>query len=181
MRLGETRLFRRFSGQVNEDIDAAGRVGDVPVPTQDRGTGGHRARGRPGRDRRERHAPERRSLRPAAQHDLLAQLARCTTWASIVCSGRIAYAGVQFPLAESGELEKELGLAPPRGRGHEPGVRRGRAGRSEETGDISIAERGQLIRKLTPEAPARPADRASRPRRQPGFSQGGCLGNTTYG
>src|SRR5213078_3902945 len=69
----------------------------------------------------------------------------------VVSNGRIAYAGVQFPLAESGELEKELGSR------HRAAVGMSQESGavvlvvSEETGDISIAERGQLIRKLTPE------------------------------
>jgi diadenylate cyclase len=69
----------------------------------------------------------------------------------IVSGGKIAYAGVQFPLAESGELERELGSR------HRAAVGMSQESDavvlvvSEETGDVSIAERGQLIRKLTPE------------------------------
>ena len=69
----------------------------------------------------------------------------------VIAGGRVAYAGVQFPLAESGELEKELGSR------HRAAVGMSQESDavvlvvSEETGDISIAERGQLIRKLTPE------------------------------
>src|SRR5687767_13717229 len=61
------------------------------------------------------------------------------------------YAGVQFPLAESGDLERELGSR------HRAAVGMSQESDavvlvvSEETGDVSIAERGQLIRKLTPE------------------------------
>ena len=69
----------------------------------------------------------------------------------IVSGGKIAYAGVQFPLAESGDLERELGSR------HRAAVGMSQESDavvlvvSEETGDVSIAERGQLIRKLTPE------------------------------
>src|SRR5207248_5729882 len=69
----------------------------------------------------------------------------------IVSGGKVAYAGVQFPLAESGELERELGSR------HRAAVGMSQESDavvlvvSEETGDVSIAERGQLIRKLTPE------------------------------
>ena len=61
------------------------------------------------------------------------------------------YAGVQFPMAESGDLERELGAR------HRAAVGMSQESDavvlvvSEETGDVSIAERGQLIRKLTPE------------------------------
>src|SRR6185436_7807225 len=70
----------------------------------------------------------------------------------IVSQGRIAFAGVQFPLAEEGTLERELGSR------HRAAV--GLASEtdaviivvSEQTGDVSIAERGILIRKLTADA-----------------------------
>ena len=69
----------------------------------------------------------------------------------VISQGRVAYAGVQFPLAESGDLERELGSR------HRAAVGMSQESDavvlvvSEETGDVSIAERGQLIRKLTPE------------------------------
>ena len=69
----------------------------------------------------------------------------------VISQGRIAYAAVQFPLAESGDLEKELGSR------HRAAVGLSQESDavvlvvSEETGDVSIAERGQLIRKLTPD------------------------------
>ena len=69
----------------------------------------------------------------------------------IISQGRVAYAGVQFPLAESGDLERELGSR------HRAAVGMSQESDavvlvvSEETGDVSIAEKGQLIRKLTPE------------------------------
>lgn len=69
----------------------------------------------------------------------------------IVSGGRVACAGVQFPMAESGELERELGAR------HRAAVGMSQDSDaivlvvSEETGDVSIAERGQLIRKLTPD------------------------------
>ncbi len=70
----------------------------------------------------------------------------------IISQGRIAYAGVQFPLAESGDLERELGSR------HRAAVGMSQDSDalvlvvSEETGDISIADNGQLIRKLSVEA-----------------------------
>ena len=67
----------------------------------------------------------------------------------IVSQGRIMYAGVQFPLAESGDLERELGSR------HRAAVGMSQESDaivlvvSEQTGDISIADRGQLLRRLT--------------------------------
>src|SRR5262249_2291879 len=70
----------------------------------------------------------------------------------VISGGKIAYAGVQFPLAEEGTLERELGSR------HRAAVGLSNESDaviivvSEETGDISIAERGVLVRKLTPDA-----------------------------
>ena len=69
----------------------------------------------------------------------------------VIVGGRIAYAGVQFPMAESGELERELGARHRAAVGMSQEVDAVVLVVSEETGDVSIAERGQLIRKLTPE------------------------------
>ena len=69
----------------------------------------------------------------------------------MISQGRIAYAGVQFPLAESGELERELGSRHRAAVGLSQETDAVLLVVSEETGDISIAERGRLIRKLTPE------------------------------
>ena len=69
----------------------------------------------------------------------------------IISQGKVAYAGVQFPMAEGGDLERELGAR------HRAAVGLSQETDalvmivSEETGDISIAERGRLIRKLTPD------------------------------
>jgi diadenylate cyclase len=61
------------------------------------------------------------------------------------------FAGVQFPLADAGDLEKELGTRHRAAVGLSQEYDSVVLVVSEETGDVSIAERGQLIRKLNPE------------------------------
>ena len=150
MRLGETRLFRSWSDQVTDEIDALveaatflsrRKIGALIAIERDVGLGGIAESG----------------TRVGA--DLSAPLLETIFWPNsplhdlgvIVSSGKIAYAGVQFPLAESGDLERELGSR------HRAAVGMSQESDavvlvvSEESGDVSIAERGQLIRKLTPE------------------------------
>ena len=152
MRLGETLpIFRGSSEQINEDVEALveaatflsrRKIGavvaierDTPLVSlaEDNGT--------------------------PIDAKLTADLLNTIFWPNsplhdlgvVVIGGRIAYAGVQFPMAESGELERELGAR------HRAAVGMSQDSDavvlvvSEETGDVSIAERGQLIRKLTPE------------------------------
>jgi diadenylate cyclase len=150
MRLGETRLFRSLSTQMTDDIDALvesatflsrRKIGALVAIERDIGLGGIAENG------------------TRLNADLTPDLLNTIFWPNsplhdlgvVVSNGRVAYAGVQFPLAESGELEKELGSR------HRAAVGMSQESDavvlvvSEETGDISIAERGQLIRKLTPE------------------------------
>lgn len=150
MRLGETRLFRGWSTQINEEIDALveaatflsrRKIGALIAIERDVGLGGIAESG------------------TKLNADITAQLIENVFWPNsplhdlgmIISQGKITYAGVQFPLAESGDLERELGSR------HRAAVGLSQESDaivlvvSEETGDISIAERGQLIRKLTPE------------------------------
>ncbi len=150
MRLGETRLFRGWSSQIDEEIEALveastflsrRKIGALVAIEREVGLGGIAESG------------------TRINADLTASLLESLFWPNsplhdlgvIVSQGRIAYAGVQFPLAESGDLERELGSR------HRAAVGLSQEGDavvlvvSEETGDVSIAERGQLIRKLTPE------------------------------
>src|SRR5688572_3610141 len=150
MRLGDTRLFRPWSNQISDEIDAL--VEAAPsLPRREIGA---------------RIAIEREvGLGGIAETgtlvgaELSAQLLETIFWPNsplhdlgvVISGGKIAYAGVQFPLAESGELERELGSR------HRAAVGMSQESDavvlvvSEETGDVSIAERGTLIRKLTPE------------------------------
>ena len=151
MRLGETRLFRGWSSQVHEEIDelveAAGfcakrKIGALIAIERDVGLGGIADSG------------------TRINADLSAALLNTIFWPNstlhdlgvVISQGKIAYAGVQFPLAEEGTLERELGSR------HRAAVGLSNESDaviivvSEETGDVSIAERGVLLRKLTPEA-----------------------------
>jgi diadenylate cyclase len=150
LRLGETRLFRVWSSQLQDEIDALveaatflsrRKIGAVIAIEREVGLGGIAESG------------------TRLNADLTAPLLNTIFWPNsplhdlgvVISQGRVMYAGVQFPLAESGELEKELGSR------HRAAVGMSQESDavvlvvSEETGDVSIAERGQLIRKLTPE------------------------------
>src|SRR3954468_13608688 len=151
MRLGETRLVRSWSNQVDEDIDALveaatflsrRKIGALVAIERDVGLGGIAESG------------------TRLNADLTAELLNTIFWPNsplhdlgvVISNDRVTYAGVQFPLAESGTLERELGSR------HRAAVGLSNESDaivivvSEQTGDVSIAERGVLLRKLTPEA-----------------------------
>ena len=150
LRLGETRLFRGWSQQINEEIEALVEsaaflsrrmIGALVAIEREVGLGGIAESG------------------TRINADLTSELLNTIFWPNsplhdlgvVISQGRVAYAGVQFPLAESGDLEREIGSR------HRAAVGMSQESDavvlvvSEETGDVSIAERGQLIRKLTPE------------------------------
>jgi len=151
MRLGETRLFRSWSNQLSDQIEALvesatflsrRKIGALIAVEREVGLGGIAENG------------------TRVNADLSADLLNTIFWPNsplhdlgvIVSQGRVTYASVQFPLAESGDIERELGSR------HRAAVGMSQESDavmivvSEETGDISIAEGGKLIRKLTPEA-----------------------------
>src|SRR4051812_3807990 len=150
MRLGETRLFRGFSTQIEDEISAIveaavfcsrRKIGMLVAIEREVGLGGIAESGT--------------RLNADLSPDLLETIFFPNTplhdLGVIVSQGRVSYAGVQFPLAESGDLERELGSR------HRAAVGMSQESDavvvvvSEETGDVSVAERGQLIRKLTPD------------------------------
>jgi len=150
MRLGETRLFRTWSHEIDEEIEALvesalfcsrRKIGALVAIEREVGLGGIAESGTPMNADLSAQLLETIFFPNTPLHDL----------GVIISQGKIAYAGVQFPLAESGELERELGSR------HRAAVGMSQESDavvlvvSEETGDVSIAERGQLIRKLTPE------------------------------
>lgn len=151
MRLGETRLFRSFSNQINDDIEALveaasflsrRKIGGLVVIEREMSLmaiaeGGTRINA---------------ELSAALLNTIFWPNSPLHDLAVIVSNGQITYAGVQLPLAESGDLDRELGSR------HRAAVGMSQESDavvvvvSEETGDISVAERGRLLRKLTPEA-----------------------------
>ncbi len=70
----------------------------------------------------------------------------------VIRKDRIAAAGVQFPLAEGEEISQELGSRHRAALGLSAEADCLVVVVSEETGAISLAERGQLVRRLSPEA-----------------------------
>ena len=150
MRLGETRLFRTWSHEIDQEIEALveaatflsrRKIGALIAIEREVGLGGIAESATPMNADLSAPLLETIFFPNTPLHDL----------GVIITQGKITYAGVQFPLAESGELERELGSR------HRAAVGMSQESDavilvvSEETGDVSIAERGQLIRKLTPE------------------------------
>ena len=150
MRLGETRLFRRMAvedaDQIDVLVDAAmfcsrRKVGALIAIERDVALGGVAENG------------------TRLDAELTPELLNTIFWPGsplhdlgvIISQGRVAYAGVQFPLAESDELEKELGSRHRAAVGLSQDADAVVLVVSEETGNISVAERGWLYRKLTPE------------------------------
>ena len=150
LKLGETRLFRRLG---NDLVDEIGQLVEASVFLSRRKIGALIA------IEREYSLSGIAESGTRVNADLTAALLDTIFWPNsplhdlgvVVSQGRVMWAGVQFPLAESGDLEKELGAR------HRAAVGMSQESDavilvvSEETGDVSIAERGQLIRKLTPD------------------------------
>lgn len=151
MRLGETRLFRSFNTQVNEEIEelvtaatflSRRKIGALIAIERETGLGGIAESG------------------TKLNADVSAQLLNTIFYPNsplhdlgvIISQGRIAFAGVQFPLAEEGTIERELGSRHRAGVGLSAETDAVVVIVSEQTGDVSIAERGTLMRKLTPDA-----------------------------
>ena len=150
MRLGETRLFRGMSSQVSEEIEqlvqsamylSKRKIGALIAIERSVGLGGIAETG------------------TRINADLTAKLLNTIFYPNsplhdlgvIISQGRVAFAGVEFPMAEEGTVERDLGSR------HRAAV--GLSSESdavvivvsEQTGDVSIAERGVLMRKLLPD------------------------------
>ena len=151
MRLGETRFFRAYSNAMADQINA---LVESAVFLSKRKIGALIAIER---DTSLSHIADNGTRVDAVlTSDLLNTIffpnSPLHDLGVIVGGNRILYAGVQFPLAESGELERELGSRHRAAVGLSADSDAVLLIISEETGDISIAEKGQLIRKLSPEA-----------------------------
>lgn len=150
MRLGETRWFRSKMAQATELADvlvestaflSRRRIGALIAVERDIGLGGITDSG----------TSLDATLTPELLNTIFWPNSPLHDLGVIISQGRIAYAGVQFPLAESDDLERELGSR------HRAAVGLSQDSDavvvvvSEETGDISIAHDGRLFRKLSPE------------------------------
>jgi len=150
LRLGETRLFRGWSDQLEQEVD---ELVDASNFLSRRKIGALIA------IEKENSLSSLTENATKVNADLTAPLLNTIFWPNsplhdmgvVVSQGRIMFAGVQFPLAGSDELEKELGTRHRAAVGLSQEYDAVVLVVSEETGDVSIAERGQLIRKLTPE------------------------------
>lgn len=151
MRVGESRFFRSMNTELDRDVDqlveaaifcSKRKIGMLIAIEREVGLGGF----------------TENAVRVNA--DLSAPLLSTIFWPNspmhdlgvVVTNGRVQFAGVQFPLAESGELERELGSRHRAAVGMSQETDAVVLVVSEESGDISIADRGVLLRKLTPEA-----------------------------
>ena len=150
MRLGETRLFQRFSEQFNEEIEALvesanylsrRKIGGLVAIEREIPLGGIAENGT--KLNADISAPLLNTIfyPNSALHDL----------GVIISNGRIMYAAVQFPLAEVGDLEQGLGSRHRAAVGLSQETDAVIVVVSEQTGDISIAERGVLTRKISPD------------------------------
>jgi diadenylate cyclase len=148
MRLGETRLFQRFSDQFNDEIEALvesaaylsrRKIGGLVAIEREIPLGGIAENGT--KLNADMSAPLLNTIfyPNSALHDL----------GVIISNGRIMYAAVQFPLAEVGDLEQGLGSRHRAAVGLSQETDAVVVVVSEQTGDISIAERGILTRKIS--------------------------------
>jgi len=151
VRLGEARLFRSTASTMEPVIDqiilavtylAKNRIGAIIAIERDVPLGGIIEVG------------------TRLNAEVTAELLQTIFWPGsalhdmgvVIHDSKIAAAGVQFPLAEGEDIAQELGSRHRAALGLSQEADCMVIVVSEETGAISLAERGQLIRKLSPDA-----------------------------
>ena len=149
-RLGEARFFRGTSSPVRPTVDAISRtaaycaknrIGGLVAVEREVGLGGLVDNG------------------TLLNADLTPELLNTIFWPGsilhdmgvVIRQGKVAAAGVQFPMAEGDDLSQELGSRHRAALGLSQETDAVVVVISEETGIISIAENGRLIRNLTVE------------------------------
>ena len=150
MRLGEARIFQRFSSPVQDEVDS---IVESAAYLSRRKFGGLIAL--------ERDVP----LGGLAENgtrlnaDVSASLLNTIFFPNttlhdlgvVISQGRIMSANVQFPIAEVGDVDQGLGARHRAAVGLSQETDAVVVIVSEQTGDISIAERGVLTRKIAPD------------------------------
>lgn len=148
IRLGEARLFRSTASPVRSTVDilcrsaaycSKNRIGALIAIEREVGLGSLIENG------------------TVLNADLTTELINTIFWPGsvlhdmgvVIRNGKIAAAGVQFPLAESADLSQELGSRHRAAIGLSEDTDAVIIVVSEETGIISVAENGRLIRNLT--------------------------------
>jgi diadenylate cyclase len=150
VRLGEARLFRGTTANIDDVIEqvvaavedmSKNKIGAIIAIEREVGLEGIVETGTP------------------INSDVTAELLKTIFWPGtalhdmgvIIRDGRLAAAGVQFPLAEGDEMSQGLGSRHRAAMGLSQEADCLIVVVSEETGAISLAERGQLLRKLSPD------------------------------
>lgn len=150
VRLGEARLFRVGAGEMEPIVDeivkavshmSQQQIGAILAIERDVPLGGVIEVGTPVNGRVTSELIETIFYPGSPLHDM----------GVVIRGNQIAAAGVQFPLYEGDELSNELGSRHRAALGLSQEADCLVVVVSEETGTISLAERGELIRKLSPE------------------------------
>jgi diadenylate cyclase len=150
MRLGETRLFQRFSEEFTDEIEAIvesaaylsrRKIGGLVAIEREIPLGGHAENG----------TKLNADISAALLNTIFYPNSALHDLGVIISHGRIMYAAVQFPLAEVGDLEQGLGSRHRAAVGLSQETDAVVVVVSEQTGDVSIAERGVLNRKISPD------------------------------